>query len=146
MLETLRTIALSDLYLLFCMAVMVVPMIVLSIWYHTNINKTEGGRALMREQNAWRLRGGGRNVKDSLETAGDLSKGIHSGRYGDEPYRMQVKVYWFIAMWLLACVFFFGLIVWAEETKQHSATTAKHPTLSPNGDAGIVCDRRCYPV
>ena len=131
MLDTIRAIALSDLYLLFCMAVMVVPMIVLSIWYHSNINDTEGGRALMKKQNAWRRRGGAKNVHDSLKTAGDLAKDIHSGRYGAEPQRMQVRVYKYVAIWLLACALSFGLIIWAEETRPRSETNPLQQTLGP---------------
>ncbi len=137
-LDTIRAIALSDLYLLFCMGVMAVPMIALSIWYHSNINETEGGRALMRMQNAWRQRGGARNVQDSVETAGELAKDIHSGRYGDKAQRMQVKVYWYVAMWLVSCAFFFGLIVWAEETKPPKPLTPLQQTMSPLSSSVVL--------
>lgn len=116
MLETLRTIALSEFYLLFCMAVMVIPMIALSIWYHSNINDTEGGRALMKQQNAWRDRGGNKNIGDSAHTAGRLAAGIQSGHFGEHAKRMQTKVYWVVALWILACTLCFGLLIWAQET------------------------------
>lgn len=43
--------AVRDWYILGCFALIVLPLIVLTVWYHASIAKTEGGRRLMERQN-----------------------------------------------------------------------------------------------
>ena len=106
--ETVQLIYISVL-----LGVMVVPMIFLSIWYHSNIKKTEGGRRLMERQNSAEMRprlGGGasifgahrqaRDAGTNMKNAGNLHSSIMSGQYGDEAKTMQIQVYKFCAVWL----------------------------------------------
>ncbi|QQS14471.1 MAG: hypothetical protein IPK81_10090 [Rhodospirillales bacterium] len=100
------TSALRDAYLLFCMAVMVLPMIALAWWYHTRIGDTPGGRALMEEQE--RI---GTHTTDAADVAG-MARGIASGAYGERARRMQIRVYWMVGAWLLANVAAWGVLIW----------------------------------
>ncbi len=104
-------------YLLFCFAVMLLPMIGLSYWYHANINISGGGRKLMRRQNrsvSQRRRDLG-SVPGSLNEAGRMARDINAGNYGDRARQMQHKVYWVVAIWLLVNVIAFGILLWADE-------------------------------
>ncbi len=93
-------------YLAFCMAVMILPAIVASIWYHTNIGKTPGGRQLMQRHNA--------NRKD-LSVARDMARDISAGRYGTKARTMQNIIYRGLAVWVAANVVVFGILIWADE-------------------------------
>ena len=100
-------------YSLLMAAVMILPMIWLSIWYHSNIGKTEGGKRLMAKQNSAEMRprlGGGSSIfgaqrqatdaASNLKNAGSLHTGIMSGKFGAQAKSMQIQVYKFCAVWL----------------------------------------------
>ena len=86
-------------YLVVFLCVLVLPMLVLARWYHGNINKSAGGRALMGHQNAGRV--GPRSLRGVGDSLG-MARDITSGRYGREAMRMQNRVYAWALAWLLA--------------------------------------------
>ena len=106
--------ATHDWYLAFCMAVMVVPMAVLAIWYHTRIRRTEGGRALMRRQSGAMPSRFNPRLGEGLGMARD----IQAGRYGAEAKAMQHKVYWVCGLWIVAVTLCFGLLIYADEVNR----------------------------
>lgn len=88
--DALKDQTVQDIYLAFAMAVLVLPMVALALWYHHNVNRTEGGRALMRVQERHRpvigrLSQSQRNLRD----AGDMAHDIASGVYGEDVRRLQ---------------------------------------------------------
>jgi len=104
-------------YLAFCMALMIVPMLVLALWYHANIRRTEGGRALMRRQaeaSPSRLRP---HVGKGLE----MARHIEAGRYGAKAKAMQQTVYWACGAWVAALALCFGLLIYADEVNKMAA-------------------------
>lgn len=109
--------AVRSWYLAFCFAVMVLPMIGLSVWYHRNIRATPGGRALMKRQNQSHhpARGSLWGAVRSMRDASRLVKDIGNDAYGVEARRMQTVVYWFVGLWLIANVICFGILIWADE-------------------------------
>lgn len=109
-----------DLYLMVCFALLVLPMIGLSIWYHRNINETEGGRRLMERQNAAPpLPGGGYGAAQrNMRQAGEMARDIEAGAYGEAARRLQRKTYWFAGAWLLLNMLAFGLLIWADEVNK----------------------------
>ena len=88
------------------------PMIWLAIWYHANIGKSAGGRALMRRQN--RNRPLARSVGGLGDAAG-MGRDIAAGKYGDDARRMQTRVYWIAGLWVVALIVYFGFLIWADE-------------------------------
>ena len=110
---TIASIALSDGYLIFCMALMVLPMLGLAVWYHGRIHDTEGGQRLMQRHNARPVRSKGsineayRNLDEGAAMAAD----IEQGAYGQDVKAMQHKVYWFCGLWLLANIVAFGVLI-----------------------------------
>ena len=107
-----------DWYLAFCLALMFLPMVALSIWFHRNINKSAGGRALMARQR------GSSNVRaraslgDAALTAGEgvsMAKDISAGRYGKQAKTMMSRVYWVVGAWVLVNAIAFGILIWADE-------------------------------
>ena len=109
--------AVRSWHLVFCFAVMILPMVGLAIWYHRNINGTPGGRALMERQNRSRygVRRGARGARENFREAGDLARDIERGAYGDDARRLQTIVYWVAGFWLLANLACFGVLIWADE-------------------------------
>ena len=92
---------------------MVGPMVALSLWYHRNILSSEGGRRLMQRHNKNRPRP--HFMPNLRETAG-MARGISSGKYGQYAKRMQNRVYWVCAIWVVAVAVYFGVLLWADET------------------------------
>jgi hypothetical protein len=84
--ELLQQDAVQPYYIGLCMAMMVLPMLGLAIWFHRRIGDSEGGRRLMRENGKvppTRSRSpiaAGRQ----LGHAAALFKSIQSGAYGGE--------------------------------------------------------------
>ncbi len=109
-----------DWYILSCFALMVAPMVLLTIWYHTNIGNTEGGRRLMNRQNRSRIKplGSMSDAARSMREAGCMAGGIEKGEYGGHARSMQHKVYWYAGLWALANIVAFGLIIWADEVNR----------------------------
>ena len=103
---------LHQTYVLTLMAVMFLPMLGLALWYHSNINKTEGGKALMEAQNSPRHRPNlakrffdlmaQRTAHHQVQSARQLHGEIMSGKYGDTAKSMQKTVYKVCAWWLTA--------------------------------------------
>jgi len=107
-------------YLIFCFAVMFVPMIGLSLWYHLNIRSTSGGRALMDRQNRSHL-SSHRSMWDAAKSLGgatDMARDIEHGKYGGDARRMQTIVWWVVGLWLIANVVCFGILIWADEVNK----------------------------
>lgn len=109
----------SLIYALFMVAVMALPMIGLSVWYHGGIKKTPGGRKLMADQNSSAnrpvLHAPGANPFSQFKAALGLHSGIMSGSYGEDAKRKQIIVYKVCAAWLGALAFFGSvpyLIAW----------------------------------
>ena len=91
-------------------AIMVLPMIALSWWYHRNIKRTPGGRALMAEQRAV----GSRNLAGGSRMMSDVAR----GKYGETARHMQNRVYWVCGIWVLVLVVYFGLVLWADDVNR----------------------------
>ncbi len=102
------------LYLVFALAVLVLPLIALSAWYHGSIRKSRGGRQLMAEQEANPPIAHGPFVLRNVKMAMRLMRGIGSGAYGAKARRMQERVYWIVGLWLVANTLVFGLLIWAD--------------------------------
>lgn len=106
------------IYMAICFAVMVVPAIALAWWYHANINRSEGGRALMKRHNeigvSHRLVDVGRMVAGADEMNTDLN----AGRYGKHARQMQHRVYAMVGAWLVVLVVMFGILIWADEVNR----------------------------
>ena len=116
LLQALGDPAIRGWYLLGAMAVLVLPMIGLAVWYHAGIRRSAGGRALMRRQ-AGAATDGGATLPEAiggLTRAGDMARDIEAGRYGDAARTMQRRVYWIVALWVLAVAAAFGLLIWAD--------------------------------
>lgn len=114
--------AVRDWYILGCFALMLAPIAVLTLWYHSNIGNTEGGRRLMERQNQSRInpRGGLNDASRSARDAASMAGDIEEGAYGTEARSMQRKVYWAAGLWALANIAAFGLIIWADEVNRMS--------------------------
>lgn len=99
-------------------ALLVIPMLWLSLWYHRGIGTTDGGRKLMRRQAANRPR-----VRSTagLGDAAQMARDIAAGRYGDHARRMQVRAYWIVGLWVVALAGYFGLLLWADELARTAA-------------------------
>jgi len=81
------------------------PILVTAIWYHRAIRKSPGGRQLMRRQS------GGRSFGEGMAMMRDIA----AGQYGDYVRRAQTRVYWIAAIWVIANVAVFGVLMWADE-------------------------------
>lgn len=115
--EALSDPGARDLYLLFCLALLILPMVVLSIWFHRGINKSPGGRQLMERQRGSRTWARG-SLADAAYNAGDgvsIMRDVSSGRYGNHAKLMMRRVYWFVGGWVLANAIAFGIMIWADE-------------------------------
>ena len=95
-----------DAYLVFCMTVMILPMIVLTIWYRRSIRRTARGHELLERQSEEYTSG-----TDALQMLRDIS----GGRYGQDVKRIQHRTYWVVGLWLLANVIAFGVLLIADE-------------------------------
>ncbi len=105
-------------YMIFCFALLVLPMIALAAWYHTRINRTAGGRALMGRQNQSDVtplpyRAG--RAPGLLQEAGSMASDIAAGKYGADAKAMQTVVYWVSGLWVIANAIAFGILIWADE-------------------------------
>lgn len=114
-------------YLLFCFAVLLLPVIGLTFWYHGRIQHTEGGRRLMERHNRSRLNTKGtineaaRSLRQAETMGGDIERGI----YGAEARAMQHKVYWVAGLWMLASAAAFGLLIWADDVNKAAGLLAR---------------------
>ena len=97
-------------YVSFCMVIMVLPMALLSYWYHSKIKNTEGGRKLMKREALTTTR----NFAEAARMAGDIAR----GKYGDKAQGMQIRVYWLAGVWLVANITAFGILLWADEVNR----------------------------
>lgn len=102
------------------LALMVVPMAALAIWYHWNIHSSPGGRDLMRRQNANPPvpRGSFRTAQSQLTAGVSIVRDIAAGRYGQHARKMQNKTYWMVGTWVIALSIYFGLLIWADEVNR----------------------------
>lgn len=104
----------TNVWLLASFVVAVVPITVLSYWYHSNIGNSAGGRSLMNRQNRARPSKANPKLAEGLAMARDIA----AGEYGDQAKAMQRKVYWVTGLWLLACTFMFGLLIYGDYLRQ----------------------------
>ena len=94
MIETIA-IALRDdtvfkIYLAVMMAVMIGPMVLLTMYYHANVSRSGGGKALMREQEKHAPNASNpRRALGNLGAAGRMAKDISAGRYGSSVRRTR---------------------------------------------------------
>jgi hypothetical protein len=106
-----------DWYLIGCLALLILPMVMLSVWFHRGIRHSSGGRALMRRQRGARLWARG-SLADAAYNAGDgasIMQDIRAGRYGQHASAMMTRVYWFTGAWVLVNALAFGILIWADE-------------------------------
>jgi len=104
-------------YLLFCSALLILPMVALAIWFHRRIGTSPGGRALMRRQRGARISARG-SLADAAYNAGDgvsIMRDIQSGRYGQHTKALMARVYWICGAWVLLNTVAFGILIWADE-------------------------------
>ena len=97
------------LYIGLGMALMVLPMILLAVYYEVGVRRTDGGRLLMKEHSRQMRRGG--DPSSALRMAKDISRGA----YGEEARRLQNRTYLIVLAWLLANVVGFGALIWAQD-------------------------------
>ena len=114
--------AIYTAYLVFALAVLIVPLIILSRWYHKSVDRSAGGRALMKEQNAAPPVAHGAFLFQNISTAVRLYKKIAAGVFGKQVQRLQNRVYWFLGFWILANIIVFGILIWADTVNQASVT------------------------
>lgn len=137
----------GNVFAVIAMSVMVLPMLAITIWYHANVGKTAGGRALMGEQERSkpRLRGSSHRhgaiadaaaVTRNMRGAGAMARDISAGVYGDEVRRLQNRMYRYVALWLLANAVVFAVLLLAIEIRQRHAL-AQAPTPVPVSSAAI---------
>lgn len=107
--QALGDTAIRDWYLAFCFALLVLPILVASIWYHRRIGRSAGGRALMKRQ-----RGASRNLSEGMA----MMRDIKSGRYGKTAKTMQNRLYVIVACWIVANIIAFGILAWADEVNR----------------------------
>lgn len=105
----LRDETVFQVYVWAMMAVMIGPMLLLTVFYHRRVGRTEGGRRLMKEQarNAPATRNVGKSLRN-MTAAGGMDRDIASGRYGDETRRLQNRTYLYVGLWVLA-----NVVMWA---------------------------------
>lgn len=132
--DALKNPVVLNIYLAVAFAIMVLPMIALTLWYHGTVNKTEGGRALMREQNKHNT--GGRTLSGTardLKGAGNMARGIASGAYGGEVKQLQNRTYLYVLGWVAANIIVFGVLIWAQDFDQrrNAATAAPASATQP---------------
>lgn len=123
LLHALGDPAIRGWYLGFCFALLALPMIALSYWYHRRIGQTAGGRALMKRQGRSTIRPHG-SMGDATRSLSDgiaIMRDIASGRYGEAPKNMQNKLYVFVGCWVAANVIAFGILLWADEVNRAPA-------------------------
>ena len=104
-------------YLVFCFALLVLPMVALAAWYHLTIRKSAGGRALMKQQAktpAMPIRTPSGTLYN-LRVAASMGRDIATGRYGAFARRTQNRTYLLVAFWLIANTIAFGILIWADE-------------------------------
>jgi hypothetical protein len=119
MLAALSDPTIRGWYLLFCFTVLILPMAALAAWYRAAIRSTEGGRALMREQDRIGVRTRGIvPARLSLAAALRMGRDISSGRYGREAKRMQTLVYWAVGLWVAASAVAFGILIVTDEVNR----------------------------
>jgi hypothetical protein len=118
--EAFKDADFRNTYVLIGVGLMILPMVGLAWWYHTNIGKTPGGRALMKRQNAV----GAPIVRSpmlaqkNLAEAAKMARDLADGKYGDGARTMQTKVYWISGLWAVALCLYFGLLIWADEVNR----------------------------
>ncbi len=99
-------------YLVSCFALMVLPLIVLSRWFHSRVCDTKGGRDLM-EQHARTALWGYR-----IGDAGRMAKAVAAGRHGTKVRQLLNRTYWLIGCWLILNIISFGVLIWADEVNR----------------------------
>ena len=107
-------------YLMACFAVLILPIVALSVWFHRRIGKNAGGRQLMERQRGARTWARG-SLADAAYNAGDglsIMRDVHAGRYGQQTKTLMGRVYWFVATWIALNAVAFGVLIWADEANR----------------------------
>lgn len=118
--EALADPGVRDLYLIFCVALLFLPMLAMSIWFHRGINKSSGGRKLMARQRGSRVWARG-SLADAAYNAGDgvsIMRDVSAGRYGNRAKAMMRRVYWLTGLWVAVNAIAFGIMIWADEVNR----------------------------
>ncbi|ODS02999.1 hypothetical protein AUC71_12150 [Methyloceanibacter marginalis] len=103
-------------YLIGCLALLLLPMMALAVWFHRGIRHSPGGRALMQRQRGARTCAG--DARRRRLHAGDgasIMRDINAGRYGQHAKAMMTRVYWFTGAWVVVNAIAFGILIWADE-------------------------------
>ena len=100
------------IYIGVLLATMILPMMYLSSWYHKEAAKTVGGKELMEDQNSAEFHarrgttltdtGTLSQAKGNFQRADKLNAEIMSGKYGSHAKQLQIQIYKFVGVWLLA--------------------------------------------
>lgn len=123
--DRIRDPGFQDIYIAVGVAILILPMVALTWWYHSHVNRTDGGRRLMREQRyhnsgARTLSGAARNLRG----AAGMSRDIASGRYGEDVRRLQNRTYAVVLAWIVANTIVFGALIWAQDYNQRRDAAA----------------------
>ncbi|HRD76591.1 MAG TPA: hypothetical protein PK264_11725 [Hyphomicrobiaceae bacterium] len=106
--DAIRDQTFLKVYLCVGLAIMLLPVIVLTVMYNVGIRRTPGGRRLLKEQNR---PGTSRSSGTAIVMARDITRGV----YGEDARRLQNRTYWLFGAWLLAVVLVFGALIWAQD-------------------------------
>lgn len=112
--DTLAALANSwvfDALIFLLIAVIVVPMVGLALWYHGTIGSSEGGRRLMEKQ---RANAPIPRLNPKLGAGLEMGRAIEAGNYGPHAKRTQHTAYKVVALWLLAAGVVFALSMWLD--------------------------------
>ncbi len=94
-------------YLVIGLALLVLPPIVMALWYHRKSRETAAGRDLMKRQNRMGVRAPPRQVAA-------MARDIAVGRYGADVASQQRWTYVFFLCWFLVNAAYFGLMIYAD--------------------------------
>ena len=100
-------------YLVFCFLLLIVPMIILAIWYRLSMNRLAAGEAVLREQA--RI---GVGTPGALQEAIGFGRDLAAGRYGADARRLQNTTYVLVTVWIVINVVAFGILIWADEVNR----------------------------
>jgi len=112
-LESIVSPGVAPLYLGFCVAVVVIPVILYSRMYHARAAQTAGGRRLRDQQRAARPG----PSRSQLGKGMQLAREVREGVYGPAMSSLMHHTYrWFIG-WLVINVILFGVWIYADSLR-----------------------------
>jgi len=90
-------------------ALMLLPMLGLSRWYHASMRRTARGRAAVERQRAI-----GPYARE-LGAGLNLGRALTRGRYGGAAQAIYKRALLFTAVWIAVVTVWWGLLIWADE-------------------------------